>query len=202
MTLDTFNQFNLWDAVPLGGSATIAEISQKTTLPQSLIRRLLAYSIPSRIFAHGPPGSDAVVHTSFSACFVKKPLFGSWITHNLEDTRAGVVAAPEAFRRYSAGRAEETGEALESGFAVADPDRLGRPSSFFEFVEREVEGKPEGFRVQTVARSMQTLASVLQVRKTDVLRDGYDWSSLGEATVIDVGPFTPKPPSLLCCLKA
>ena len=188
MILDTFNQFNFWDAVPLGGSATISEVAQRTTLPESLVRRLLAYAIPCRIFAHGPPGSDSIVHTSLSACIVKKPLYRSWLTHNLEDVRPGVVHAPEAFRKYSAGKDKETEDILESGFAVADHDRLGQPSNLWQYLDREVEGKPKGFRTQTFAQAMQTAASASAIRVEDVLLTGYDWESLGEATVIDVSP--------------
>lgn len=193
MILDTFNQFDFWDAVPLGGSATIPEIAHKTTLPQSLVRRLLTYSISSRIFAHSPPGSDAIVHTSLSARIAREPLYRSWLTHNMENARTAALHAPEAFRRFSAGRDEPTEEMLESGFAVADCDRLGRPSSFWEFLEREVEGRPDGFRVQTFARSMQAGASASNIKDGDVLLRGYDWSSLGEATIIDVSA---------CCTKA
>ena len=186
MILDTFNQFNFWDAVPLGGSATIHEVSQKTTLPLSLVRRLLAYAIPSRIFAHGPSGTDTIVHTSLSACLVKKPLFRPWLTHNLEDIRPGIIHTPESFRKYSAGRDKETEESLESGFALADHDRLGRPCGVWEYLGREVEGKPKGYRAQTFAQAMQAAASASAIRVEDVLRTGYDWGSLGEATVIDV----------------
>lgn len=191
MILDTFNQFNFWEAVPLGGSATVSEVAQKTTLPESLVRRLLAYAIPSRIFAHGPPGTDTIVHTSLSACFVKKPLFRPWLIHNFEDVRPGVVHAPESFRKFCAGREKETQEREECGFALADHDRLGRPSNMWEYVSREVEGKPKGFRSQTFAKAMQAASSASSMKTEGFLQTGYDWQGLGEATVVDVSPRIP-----------
>ncbi|PKS06174.1 hypothetical protein jhhlp_007491 [Lomentospora prolificans] len=187
MVLDTFNQFDFWTAVPLGGSATMAEISKKTTLPESIVRRFLSWGIASRIFAYGPTGSDTVVHSSLSATMAKKPLLRSWLRHNFQEVRPASVHTPESFWKYSAGKEKASEEPMEAGFALANIDRLEKPESFWEYLKRPVEGTPEGYRAKEFANSMEAAASASSLGEEDLLKIGYDWASLGEATVVDVG---------------
>ncbi|KAJ4161734.1 hypothetical protein NW765_009819 [Fusarium oxysporum] len=114
------NQFNFWNAVPIGGSATYAEITARVHLPESIVRRVLKYAISIRIFA----GAN---------------------------------------------------------------DKPDSPQTFWDYVNREVEGKPKGWRSARFAECMQVAASASVIKTDDLLKSAYDWNKLGEATVVDIG---------------
>lgn len=138
------------------------------------------------MFAYDDQNPDTVVHTSLSAVMVKNKLMRSWVRHNMEEARPSCVHTPEALRKYSAGRKTLSEEVTESGFSVANVDKLDRPESFWEYVDRDVDGKPKGYRAQEFSNAMQAAASASAIKMEDVLRTAYDWGSLGEATVVDV----------------
>lgn len=180
------NQFNFWEAVPLGGSASYGEIAKKVNLPESLVRRVLKYAMTNRFFAKAPDAPDRIIHTSLSAAPAKSSLLQTWMRHNLEECRAGAVHLSESFHKFSAGKNEPSEEITESGFAVANVDRLEKPESFWDYMNREVEGKPKGWRATEFSRSMEYAASASAIKIEDVLKTGYDWAKLGDATLIDV----------------
>ncbi|KAH7176437.1 O-methyltransferase-domain-containing protein [Dactylonectria macrodidyma] len=184
---DILNQFDFWSAVPLGGSATYGEIAKRVNLPENLVRRVLRYAIAIRIFASAPSTPDSVVHTSLSAAPAKQPLLQTWLRHNLEEARPGAVHIPEAFRKFDFGKEKSSEEPLESGFTLANVDRLDKPESFWDYLNRDVEGKPKGWRASKFAESMQAAAASSAIKIEDSLKTGYDWSALGEATVVDIG---------------
>jgi hypothetical protein len=184
MVLDVLNQFDFWSAIPAGGSATYSEIVQATKLPDEVVRRILRYAFTMRVFA--PVGRDAVKHTATSAYILKTPQMRSMISHNIEEVRISDYYFPESLRRFSVGKPILSQEIHESGWGVADIDKTGKLQSFWDYLERQPEGKPEGFRANRFAEAMQIAAAASGFSMTDYLRDHYDWASLGEAKVIDV----------------
>ncbi|KAH6876328.1 S-adenosyl-L-methionine-dependent methyltransferase [Thelonectria olida] len=185
--MDILNQFDFWSAVPLGGSATYSEIATRVNLPENLVRRILKYAIAIRFFASAPNAPGSIVHTSLSAVPAKQHLIRSWLRHNFEEARPGALHMAEAFRKFSSGKETSSEEPLESGFAVADIDRIGKPEYFWDYLDRSVEGKPEGWRATKFAESMQAAAGASAIKVEDLLKMGYDWSKLGEVTVVDIG---------------
>jgi hypothetical protein len=193
MTLDVLNQFNFFSAVPLGGSATYGDIARTTTLPESIVRRILEHATTVRLFSEGPPGSDAVVHTATTAFLAKNPLVCSWVSHNLEELRPAALYFPESLRKFNAGREESSEEVVESAFSLADVDRTGHPTTFWDYLKHDPEGKPEGFRAKRFAEAMQTASLASAASRDDVVKLGFDWASLGEATVVDVSLSNSRP---------
>jgi hypothetical protein len=188
MVLDVMNQFDFFSAVPLGGSATIGDVARTTTLPESVVRRVIRHAATLRIFTEYPPGSDNIIHTATSAHVAKTPLKRSWLSHQLEEVRPGTVCAPESLRLYSAGKEKPTEDVTEAGFALADIDRTGHTVPFWDYLKTEVKGKPEGYRSQRFSEAMQMAGQTAAISPSDVLKAGFDWASLGAATIIDVSP--------------
>lgn len=186
MTLDILNQFHIFSAVPLGGSATYEEIAQKTSLPESIVRRILRHAFTLRLFAEAPIGSGRIVHTAATAYAAKTPLMRSWLDHELQEARLGTFYAPESLRQYSLGKENLSEEITESGFAVADIDRTGHPTSYWEYLKHTPEGKPDGFRAKRFAEAMGMAAVASGISPQSVVKLGFDWASLGEVTVVDV----------------
>lgn len=186
--IDVLNQFDFWGAVPLGGSASYSEIATKVNLPESLVRRILRYAITNRLFANAPDIPDRIIHTSLSAAPAKNPLLQSWLRHHLQEARPGAVHLAESFRKFSAGKDEPSEEITESGFAVANVDRLDQPESFWDYLNRDVEGKPKGWRAAEFSNSMKYASSASAIKVEDLLKAGYDWAQLGDVTLVDVSP--------------
>ncbi|KAF7548437.1 hypothetical protein G7Z17_g7058 [Cylindrodendrum hubeiense] len=178
--------FDFFSAVPLGGSASYSEIAVKTNLPESTVRRVLRHAMTMRLFEEKPPGSGNLTHTSTTAYVAKYPTWRSFLGHNLEDLRPGTLHVPESLRKFSAGKEKPSEEVLESGVSLADVDRLGYPTSCWEYLDRTPEGKPEGYRANRFAEAMQIASSTEAIKSSDLLT-AFDWKSYGEATVVDVG---------------
>ena len=67
--LNILNHFDFWSAVPVDGSASYAEIAQRTRLPQDVVYRVVQHATTLRLFAETEPGkpSSRIQHTSRSA---------------------------------------------------------------------------------------------------------------------------------------
>ncbi|KAJ4244805.1 hypothetical protein NW762_014383 [Fusarium torreyae] len=185
--LNILNQFEFWTAVPLDGSATYGEIANRVNLPESLVRRVLKYAISTRVFTSTPEKPDSVSHTSISAVPARNHLYQTWIRHLCEESWPGALHMAESFKKFSSGKEEPSQEPLESGFALANVDNLDEPQTFWDYMNREVEGKPKGWRAKKFAECMQVAASASAIKTDDLLKSAYDWNKLGEATVIDIG---------------
>ncbi|KAJ4055577.1 hypothetical protein NW756_003282 [Fusarium oxysporum] len=181
------NQFNFWNAVPIGGSATYAEITAQVNLPESIVRRVLKYAISIRIFSSANDKPDSVCHTSISALPARNRLYQNWLRHLLEEAGPGSLHVAESLKKFSSGKQEPSQEPTESGFSLANIDKLDKPETFWEYVNREVEGKPKGWRSAKFAECMQVAASASVIKTDDLLKSAYDWNKLGEATVVDIG---------------
>lgn len=180
------NQFNFWNAVPIGGWATYAEITAQVNLPESIVRRVLKYAISIRIFSSANDKPDSVCHTSISALPARNRLYQNWLRHLLEEAGPGSLHVAESLEKFSSGKQEPSQEPTESGFSLANIDKLDKPETFWEYVNREVEGKPKGWRSAKFAECMQVAASASVIKTDDLLKSAYDWNKLGEATVVDV----------------
>ncbi|KAL6406909.1 hypothetical protein AUP68_09723 [Ilyonectria robusta] len=188
--LDVLNRFGFFTSVPVGESATYSDIAARTTLPESLVRRILRHAMTMRLFDEKPPYSGKIVHTSTTAFMSKNPIWRSWVAHNMEDMRPGIVYLPESLKKFSAGKDVPSDDILQSGCAIADFDRVGHPSSLWEYLERTPEGKPSDYRVNRFAEAMQA-AALSSAVKTEDLLSTYDWARLGNATVVDVSSMLP-----------
>jgi hypothetical protein len=170
----------------VGGSASYSEIATKVSLPESLVRRVLKYAITIRYFARDPSDKDRVVHTSLSAVPAKQYLIRSWFRHHFDEARVAGVHFAESFEMFSAGKDKPSEEPIESPFSLANVDKLKTPESFWDYLSREAEGKPKGWRATNFAESMQAASSASAIRADDLLKIGYDWAQLGDVTLVDV----------------
>lgn len=187
MVLSVLNEFDFFSTVPLGGSITYGEIAHQTTLPESMVRRILRHAMTMKFFEEKPPGSGRVAHTSPTAFMAKNSTWRSWLAHNLEEVRPGTVYVPMALKKFHAGNIEPTEDILKAGFAIADFDGTGSPTSFWDYLIRTPEGKQDGYRDHRFSEAMQAVAEASAVKTEVLLTTAFDWSSLGEATVVDVG---------------
>jgi hypothetical protein len=186
--LNTLNQFNFWDAIPLEGSATYEQIAAKVGLNESIVRRLLRYAMTNRIFAETAPGSDNIVHTSLSVVCVHQPNTRSWIGHNLEEFAPASVYLPDSLRKWGRGAIED-GDPSHSPLGLAFMQE-SNAKDFWEFAATDKDderGLPAGYRVQ---RFSEAMSCATQDPGFDIgaIHKMYEWDRLSNgATLVDVG---------------
>ncbi|KAL7955021.1 O-methyltransferase domain-containing protein [Trichoderma compactum] len=156
--LDVLNRFNFWGAVPIGGSASYAEIAAATKLPEQM--------------AQESPGSSRIVHTAASAYMARNHQMQSLTSHLLEDARPATIVMADALQKWSAGHPTPSEEVEHAPFYLAS------------FDGKVKEGKPKGYRATRFAEGLQALGGMVT---TETYVEAFDWESLGEATVVDVG---------------
>ncbi|KAF2672737.1 S-adenosyl-L-methionine-dependent methyltransferase [Microthyrium microscopicum] len=176
--INVLNQFNFWDAVPLKGSITYADLASKVKLPEALVRRLLRFSMTRHMFASTSSGSDSVKHTSVSAIFVLQPQIRCIIGHQLEEIAPACINVPQALRHWN----NDAEHPSKSGCAYTFfKDTLYEAGTFEWF------GKPENaYRVERFAGAMNYMMQSPAMSFTN-LHNMYDWRALGAATLVDVG---------------
>jgi hypothetical protein len=183
--LNVFNQFSFWDAVPLNGSATYAEIAAKVGLHESYVRRLLRHAVTKRIFAETAEGR--IVHTSLSAVCVNTPLVRSRIGHNLEVIGPSSQYLPDALRKWGRGAVED-GKPDHSAFGLAFLQNH-TAKTFWDWAvtdKDEERGLPAGWRAKRFGEAMTSVTSdpSFDFRAVHAM---FGWDSLPQgATLVDV----------------
>jgi len=173
------NEFDVWNAVPLHGTATYAEISRKTGLGQDTIIRVLRHAMTKHVFTSPKP--DTIAHTSLSAYFVKEPLARAWLGHNTDDIWPSAVKLVEAIRTFG-----ESGEPNETGAAIALFKGRKDVKNFFDWADQDGDGDKKGYRVKRFGEAMMfvTKNPAFNIKAIHQL---YDWASLGEGPFVDIG---------------
>ncbi|KKP01262.1 hypothetical protein THAR02_06620 [Trichoderma harzianum] len=171
MALDVLNRFNFWGAVPLGVSASYAEIAAATKLPEQMAHRFLRFGMSMYLFREESPGSNRIEHTAASAYMARNHHMQFFMSHCLEEVRPAGVVMADALQKWSAGHPTPSEEAEHAAFYLASFDG-------------KVEGKPKGYRATRFAEGLQALGGMIN---TETYVETFDWESLGEALVVDVG---------------
>lgn len=174
------NRLNFWDAVPIEGSSTYAEIAQNVKLPESAVRRILRHAFSLRVFAEHPLGSEHVVHTNFSSFPIRQPNVRSWIAHHAEEGGPSAVNLAPALTKW--GEGSLPGQTA-AGYTLFPEDGT---KSFWDWlaVDGKQEGK-EGYRQKRFGDAMAFAAdSPGMGMKTGLA--AFDWEGLGKATMVDV----------------
>jgi len=174
------NQFDFYSAVPTNGSASYSDIAKSTKLPESIVRRVLSYAMTIRMFQEAEPGSDRIIHTPATIQIAESPLMRSFTGHFLEEIRRAGLETPLSLQKFSSGKTEPSQEVLEAGLSLADLGQTGKPQSIWDYFEQN------SFAAKRFSEAMQVASKFSFLRIEDVLQAGFDWASLGQATVIDV----------------
>ena len=182
ISLHALMHFRVAEAVPLNGSASFAEISQKTGLKEPLVMRFIRHAAMYHVFQEVSPGVAA--HTAGSVALLDGSSVRDWLDMTFEEWGPASVKAVEQLRRFP-----DSGEQSEAGFALAFGGQ-----TIFEFCAE----RPE--RARVFGSSMSNFSKGAS-HKVEHLVKNYDWPALGHSTVVDVSfppPIfmSPDPPSL------
>ncbi|RDI85507.1 Eukaryotic translation initiation factor 3 subunit H [Venturia inaequalis] len=179
--IDVLNRLEFWDAVPIGGSATYAEIAQRVKVPESAVRRVLRHAFSLRVFAEYPLGSEHVVHTNLSSFPVRQPNVRSWIAHHAEEGGPSAVNLAPALAKW--GEGSLPGQTA-AGYTFSPEDDT---KSLWDWLaaDGEREGK-KGYREKRFGDAMAFTADSPGMGMKAGLA-AFDWEQLDEATIVDLG---------------
>jgi len=151
-------------------SATYAEIAEKIGLDEGRTRRLIQYATANLLFKE--PEQGHVAHTAQSAAIVRDEGLEAMLRHHMED----VYPAGARYTDWISAHPVDHGEPTENGWSLA----FNTDKPFFEYIKQDP-GRSRNFDKAmgsiSVPGGMWDGAHVVR---------GFDWASLGDATVVDV----------------
>ncbi|KAH7032987.1 O-methyltransferase-domain-containing protein [Microdochium trichocladiopsis] len=182
--LSVLNHFDFWAAVPVDRSASYSEISKKVELPEDVVRRVIEHATTLRIFAETVPGSPTtrIVHTSRSAALAKSPGLKALVSTLLDDAGAPSMVLSQALEKYTKGRPQLTEKMSETSFAML---HKGEYANSWDYIENDGEGEQKGWRQRNFVTFMSYLKDMFHLE--NLVADSVDWTSFGEAHVVDIG---------------
>jgi len=175
LSLRAMWEFNVAQVVPLDGTISFEDLTAKVEEANGLpigvlnLRRLLRQAMTNRIFCE--PIKNQVAHTRASRLLLEDEPLKNWtgfVTHDLWTAVSKVV---EAMRKWPASE-----EPTETSVNLA----YNSSTAWFDFLQQDVVLNTR-YNLAMQAHGGAAGYSVEHVVK------GYDWASLGDATVVDMG---------------
>lgn len=183
--LNILNQFDFWNAVPVGGEATYEAIAKYTKLPLEVVSRVLEHAITMRFFAKPSPTATSVLHTSRSAALAKDAGLSALVQTVLDETGPPMFLLPEALRRFSQGKPEITKNMKETAFKLCHSGGVwGNFENSWDFIENDGEGEKKGWRQRNFVKFMEYIKDLFGTE--GIVLDAIDWKAAGDVTVVDV----------------
>lgn len=191
--LNILNHFDFWSAVPVDGSASYAEIAQRTRLPQDVVYRVVQHATTLRLFAETEPGkpSSRIQHTSRSAALAKQVGLRALVSSVLDISSAPMMVLNEALDQFSRGKPALTQEMSETSFALLHGGGGGGKGytgqvhkNSWDFLENDGHGDNRGWRQKTFVEFMTYIKEIFQLE--GIVLDAVDWKAAGSAKLVDV----------------
>ncbi|KAI0173473.1 S-adenosyl-L-methionine-dependent methyltransferase [Hypoxylon sp. FL1284] len=166
--LQTIAEFHIADMVPPYGRVSFGEIAKQTPMTEQMTARILRHGMTMRIFCEPEPGM--VAHTAASK-LLNHSAANDWLEGGTQEMWPAATKLVEALRKWPASQ-----EPNETGYSLAHNSTEG----FYAIYAKDPE------RAARWARGMGIFSQRPQFDLSYVT-DHYDWHSLGEAHVVDVG---------------
>ncbi|KAE9377359.1 sterigmatocystin 8-O-methyltransferase precursor [Stipitochalara longipes BDJ] len=167
--LKTILKYNIHNLVPLETGTTFQELADKTGVPVKKLARLLRHGMTDHLLQEPEPGH--VKHTAATKALVQMPVLATWAQMGMYEVGPAKMRMVDAVAKWP-----ESEEPQHAGFCLAnDTDK-----PMFEFFEEHPE------RMSRFKDAMSFLQTFPGLGNAYVLK-GFDWASLGKATIVDVG---------------
>ncbi|KAI1824558.1 sterigmatocystin 8-O-methyltransferase [Xylaria intraflava] len=168
VSIDTLCRFHIVDMIPPGGQVSYGEISKKTGLGETQVKRFLRHAMAMRILREPEPGM--VAHTKLSK-LLTIPYVGATMGLAGQETWPAAAKMVDAMLKWPSSE-----EPNETGFSLVNNTH----KSIYEVLSED------HVRAMRFASSMKSLDRFPGYTIAEV-SNLYDWASLGNALVADVG---------------
>ncbi|RFU25236.1 hypothetical protein B7463_g11100, partial [Scytalidium lignicola] len=164
------NRWKLAHLVPVDGSISYAELSDKTGVSESMLRRILRHAMTSRLFCER---DGKVAHSPTSALLVENEYLAAFVDLHTEVALKSLAHTMDALQKWP-----DSTSPREVGYSIA----LGKPRevSVYEDLAKDPA------RTISFGRAMQFFSTGEGYEVTSLV-EGYPWAKLGKGTVVDVG---------------
>ncbi|KAI1826626.1 O-methyltransferase [Xylaria intraflava] len=163
------SHFKIFELVPLEGEISYSELAEKAGVSELRLKALARMGMTNHLFAEPTPGFMA--HSATSAALVTNTKFSDqrvWMTSVIAPVIANMVTAHERWPTSTA----PNNTAFSAAFNTNIP--------MYKYIAKQ----PEIYKL--FGRVMDAVANS---PKSDLkhLANGFDWTGLGKATVVDIG---------------
>ena len=171
IALDAINEFNLADCVPLDGSATFAEVAEKSGTSERLVERFLRHAMGNHIFTEHPPGH--VRHTASSRLLATDPYLKDAVAMMAKEIWPSTTRVTDVVRQFG-----DSDEPTEAPYTLVNEPGVG----MWEHLAKHPE------RAKKFGGAMKFFGT-LKGWSLKHLVNGYSWDLVDRpgAVVVDVG---------------
>ena len=169
MSLHGIYRYNIATSFGINEEATYPEIAQRCGMMVDDTRRLIRHAITNHIFRETCTGT--IAHTALSKTIAENPLLHQWLGHACEEMWPAAPYLIPAMRTWPGSE-----EPTETGFNIAN----GTSDSYFKEVYKSAS------RAERVAATMSYFHSGPGFETSHIIQ-GFDWKSINDGTVVDVG---------------
>jgi hypothetical protein len=161
-------RYHIAETIPVGGKISFEDIAKQVGLSVMMTRRLIRHAMTMRIFSEPEPGM--VAHTKASR-FMTIPDINAWVQVASREGWPASTKIADAMEKWP-----NSEEPSETGFSLAN----NTDKTLYEVLQADPT------RAVRFASAMQSFKynPALSIDEVPKL---YDWASLGQATVVDVG---------------
>ncbi|KAH8199592.1 hypothetical protein TruAng_006242 [Truncatella angustata] len=164
------SHFRIFSFIPLTGSVPRSEVAALAMVPENQLKATARMAMTSNLLCEPSPGELA--HTAASRLFVANPAVLDWALFMAKGSAPTASKMVEATEKWGA-----TTSMTETAFNVSNNTTL----TFFDYISQTPD------MAKLFVSYMKNVTSS-EGTKIDHLIHGYDWASLGKATVVDVSP--------------
>ena len=163
-------RFRILFSIPLPpAAASYGDIARAAKVPEATLRSVARMAMTANFLRETDEGNLA--HNALSASFVENPNLSTWLSYMVDRTVPVMSAFAKATERWG-----DSVKGNETAYNIAMETDL----SFFEHLK----SRPD--LSSAFDAYMKSQASVNSGTSVEFLLEGFDWASLGEATVVDV----------------
>ena len=160
--------FKIYEAIPLGGCISYADVAAKVGLSERQVKLFLRQSALNGIFHE--PKLDQVAHTASSAVLLCDKAMLDWYGHCTDELFQASAKLADVLEKHPGSQRPED-SAFSAAFNTGEP--------IFKFYEKHPDRQARFFgAMEGVGRDFgHSLSHIVK---------GYDWAELGKGTVVDV----------------
>ncbi|KAL9618842.1 MAG: hypothetical protein Q9160_006501 [Pyrenula sp. 1 TL-2023] len=171
MCISWLVEFQIFSHVPLPpDSVSYQDVAKAAGVPEKTFKSVIRLAMTANFFRETE--DRQLAHTTLSASFVTNPDLNTWLRY--------MVIRLWPVRLQFANTTKKWGGSLKTN-ETAYNYTWGTDLSFFDHLKANPELDQE------FATYMKSQAAASRGTSVDFLLQGFDWASLGEATVVDVG---------------
>ncbi|KAB8218550.1 S-adenosyl-L-methionine-dependent methyltransferase [Aspergillus novoparasiticus] len=164
--------FNIFAKVPLQGSVPYEILAEEANVSETQLKAIARMAMTHHLFCETEP--NHIAHTATSALFVTNPETHDWAMFMSEKSASCASKILEASVKWPKSLAKNN-----TAFNVA----YGTDKPFFEWLDTQPSEREQFAKYMRMIQQSEGMS-------LSHLVDGFDWASLGKATVVDVGGST------------